>query len=177
MINKLFNILSLGKFNEMKGKLGYDDIFHLYMVVKYDDGTTAIIEKNQDINIDDDINRIYTEGTQKIAVNMSYYPTLGELLENTKQYMGESRFYKYDAFNRKGGGNCQDFIAGVLVGNKLINEQLRNFIIQDTTSILKSLPQYTNTIARVSTDTGSYINRFLQTIGLQGFEDGGLVVV
>lgn len=170
VINKLFNILSLGRFNEMKNKLGYDDIYHLYMVVKFNDDTYAIIEKNQDINIGEiPMNR---QGGQAIKIDMKeYQPTLNELLEKTKKVMGESKFYGYQSFTN----NCQDFIYNVINSNGLMTPEYASFIKQDASSLLKSLPEYTASISNTTTQGASYINRFLQSIGLKGFEEGGII--
>jgi hypothetical protein len=104
MIDKLFNILSFGKFDEVKNKLGYDDLFHLYAIIQLSDDTKLILEKNQDINITDDIN--IRDTAESLEVPLNNYPTLFELLENTRKLRGDEKFYKYDAFKN----NCQDFL-------------------------------------------------------------------
>lgn len=170
MIDKLFNILSLGKFDEMKGKLGYDDIFHLYAIVHLSDDTRLLIEKNQDINIDDDIEA--KDKAEALEVNLKdYQPTFFELLENTRKLMGDNNFYKYDAFKN----NCQDFLLNLLKANNLLNDTNEKFIKQNAAELLKSLPSYVSTIANTTTNTASYINKFLQLIGLRGFEEGGII--
>jgi hypothetical protein len=169
MIDKLFNILSFGKFEEAKNKLGYDDLFHLYMIIQLSDDTKLILEKNQDINISDDIDTRDT--AESLKIEMKTQPTLFELLENTRKLVGDEKFYKYDSFRN----NCQDFLYNVLKSNNLLNETNSRFIKQNAGELLKSLPAYASTMANVATQTGSYINRFLQFIGLRGFFEGGLI--
>jgi hypothetical protein len=173
VISKLFNILSFGKFDEMKNKLTYDDVYHLYIVVKLSDDTYCQIEKNQDIYVGDV--RTNLGNSEKIEVDMKgRYPSLDQFLNNGKKYMGD-KFYKYDAFNKNGGGNCQDFVFNLLVSNGIMTNQYRDFIIQNVDDLLKTLPAYTQLISSTTTKNASYINRFLQSIGLKGFSEGGLV--
>jgi hypothetical protein len=63
----------------------------------------------------------------------------------------------------------------MLKANNFLNNQNSTFIKQNAGELLKALPTYASTISNVATDTGSYINRFLQFIGLKGFEEGGLI--
>lgn len=172
IIDKLFNVLSLGKFDEAKKKLGYDDMFHLYLVLKLENGESIRIEKNQDINI---ITNPQLKGDiLKINLNDKKF-NLAESLENTRKVMGKEKFIKYDAFNN----NCQDFVLAWMKGNGLIdsNQQAVQFIKQKADELLKQMPQYISTIANTTTQTGSYINRFLSFIsgGRIGFIDGGLI--
>ena len=171
VIDKLFKILSLGRFDEAKHKLGYDDLYHLYIIIQLSDDSRVIVEKNQDIHIGSpDPSK---ETGEKVQVDLQgKQPTLFELIDNTRKYMGDSTFYGYDAF----GNNCQDFIINVLRSNRLLTPHVESFVKQKVGDLLKTLPQYTSSLANMTTSTGSYLNRFLQSIGLKGFIDGGLVV-
>lgn len=170
LIDKLFNILSMGKFDEAKDTLGYDDLFHLYAILTFNDDTRAIIEKNQDINITDDVSS--RDKAESLAIDLGgQQPTLTMLLENTKKEMGD-RFYSYDAFKN----NCQDFIFSMINSNGFMTPEASAFIKQNAGLLLKSLPGFADKFASTATTTGSYVNRFMQRIGLKGFEEGGLVI-
>lgn len=171
VIDKLFNILSLGQFNEVKSQLGYDDLFHLYMIVTFQDNTSCIVEKNQDINITsyysfDNDNCINVDIGRKV-LNLNY------LLNNTMRVM-KKNYYSYNSFYN----NCQDYIYSIVNSNKLATPQINEFIKQNAPELLKSLPSYTSAIANATTKTASYINRFIQglTFGRVGFKRGGLIV-
>ena len=86
--------------------------------------------------------------------------------------MGDNKFYTYSSFTN----NCQDWVYSLLKSNNLLTPEIEKFVKQDTGELLKALPEYAETIANATTTGGSYINRFLQTIGLKGFKQGGLVV-
>ena len=172
IIDGLFNILSLGKFDEIKKNLGYDDMFHLFLILKLESGETVKLEKNQDINIM--MNPVIEGESIKLNLN-GFNKTLSESLDATKNYMGEDKFYKYDSFNN----NCQDFVLSFLKANGLEknNNNIVQFVKQKAGDIIKQMPEYIQTIADTTTDTGSYINRFLSFIsrGRIGFKEGGLV--
>jgi hypothetical protein len=171
VLTKIFNILSLSKWDEAKNKLGYDDMFHLYIIVQLNDNTRIIMEKNQDINIGPP-NAEKFNG-DKIEINLNgKQPTLLELLENTRKYMGDNDFYTYDSFKN----NCQHWVYALLKSNNLLTPQLETFIKQDAEELLKTLPDFAGALANKVTDAGSNVNRFLQTIGLKGFKNGGLVI-
>lgn len=171
MISKLFSILSRGKFDDAKGKLDYDDLYHLYIIVKLSDDTTCVIEKNQNINIGDPPSSAFNG--EKMEVDMrGLQPTLLELMENTRKGMGDNAFYSYSAFKN----NCQNFIFSILKYNRLITDEYQKFVMQNANELLKSLPAYTSTLANLTTTGAGYFNRFLQAVGLKGFADGGLVI-
>ena len=45
------NLLTLGKLNSITDKMGYDDLFHLYMVITTSKGVKLVLEKNHVINM------------------------------------------------------------------------------------------------------------------------------
>ena len=171
VISKLLNILSLGRFDEAKNKIGYDDLFHLYMIVQLNDDSRAIIEKNQDVNVTDDI-KTRDANTDSIVIDMKgRQPTLFELLDNTRKGMGDSRFYNYNFASN----NCQDFLLAILQYNGLSSPQATAFIKQNVAELVKTLPPDARININAITKIGSYANRFLQAIGMKGFKEGGLV--
>jgi hypothetical protein len=171
IISKLLNILSLGRWDQAKSKIGYDDLYHLYMIVQFNDDTRAIIEKNQDVNVTDDI-KTRDANTNSIAIDMKgRQPTLFELLDNTRKGMGDSRFYSYDFRSN----NCQDFLLAILQYNGMSSPQATSFIKQPLDQLVKTLPPDVAINATAGTKAASYINRFLQAIGMRGFKEGGLV--
>lgn len=171
IISKLLNILSLGRWDQARNKIGYDDLYHLYMIVQFNDDSRAIIEKNQDINVTDDI-KTRDANTDSIVIDMKgRQPTLFELLDNTRKGMGDSRFYSYDFRSN----NCQDFLMAILQYNGMSSPQATAFIKQSVDQLVKTLPPDVTINAVALTKAGSYMNRFLQAIGMRGFKEGGLV--
>jgi hypothetical protein len=162
-IRYLFNIISLGYFEEAHKKLGYDNFFHLSLVIngKYR------IEKNETVNFKP-FHKDAQEQLETVPLNGQL--SINELIENgskdPKKFWGE-----YNAL----GNNCQAWVTMVLKGNGLLSGSLNSFINQDMESLAKELPAHTGSVAKDITDLGSIINRVLQltTGGRLGFAVGG----
>ncbi|MBU6205980.1 MAG: hypothetical protein KJS45_11410 [Bacteroidetes bacterium] len=171
VIKKLLTILTLGRWDKVQQSLGYDDLFHLYAVIQFADDTRAIIEKNQDINVSDDI-MSKGEGADMMPVDMKDKSiTLSELLENTRRGMGDKRYFQYSFRS----SNCQDWLLSVLQYNGLSSPETTAFIKQPVDELVKTLPPDVSQLATAGTTTASYVNRVLQALGFTGFADGGMV--
>ena len=130
ILNYYLNLASSLQIIKNLKESNYDDIFHLFMIVKCDNGEYVLIEKNDILNINliniDAINN--AENVEKIKINyMSYVLSLNDLLNNTLKNIGEYEFFNYNSLNL----NCQKFILDILRSNKLYNEKDKNFIYQN----------------------------------------------
>jgi len=85
----------------------------------------------------------------RVPLNKSI--TIGELVENTRAYMGDKLFSSYSGFHN----NCQDFVIAILTSNKLINPQLKQFVKQPIDELVKKLPKISEKIVDAITDTGA----------------------
>lgn len=122
--------------------IAYDKLFHLKLVVTTNKGNKIIIEKNENINVS---NYVKTKDAESMPINEQLNISINELLENTKNAMGLSKFIKYSASSN----NCQVFILNVLHANGIINPSYDTFIKQDTEYIFKNNPmlrKFANTI-------------------------------
>ena len=95
------NLLTNGEWNENKEKLGYDDIYHLYVLVKLDSHTIRI-EKNSREEISNKTNL-----GQDYRIINDIDITLNELFDRMESAVGLERLYRYDPFST----NCQSFVA------------------------------------------------------------------
>ena len=123
------NAITDNEFNELVKSSGYDKLFHLSLVVILDNQKKITIEKNEVVTIknynNNDVSKLTeTMIIQKIA---SHRITLNNLINNTLKYMGDSKFYDYDAWHN----NCQVFIKSILISNDLFNESYNKFLFQD----------------------------------------------
>lgn len=169
IINKLLNIISLGKFDKEKKRLGFDDLFHLSLVITLSDSSQYVIEKNQTINIGGTVPK-ETDKTELYPVSLDGRRiTVNQLIENTIKNVGEDRFLNYDAFST----NCQRFILDILESNNLSDQYAKAFIYQDVSEMIESLPEYINKVAKLTTDTAGMIDRAMQWLGLKR---GGRVI-
>lgn len=174
VLDKVLNILSLGKLAEAKAKYNYDKLFHLSMVfaVRPPDrpsgsGGAAYIkvEKNEvpDFEVYN-YKQVISQPYMQFGVPCCI--TLREAIENAHKLMGPN-FYTYDAFTN----NCQVFIASILKANGLLTQNLNDFIMQDTEGILKQLPSYIQPLARKITDIGGLAN-----VALEGEGKGSIMM-
>jgi hypothetical protein len=131
----------------------YDNLFHLFLELNVE-GEKWIIEKIERITLvkEDRSQKQGAEFTASFPVNK----TVNELFINTQKFMG-NRFLPYQS----NSNNCQVFIMGVLQGNGLSNQELTNFVKQDTRSIFKNSP-YLRKFANTLTDLGGYFNAAFQ---------------
>jgi hypothetical protein len=149
----LLNALSLGKWNELKKKYGYDRFFHLYILFEAG-GKTLMLEKNQVINLS-----YYTKPcTESMPVSPGGTFTLNQMLDKTKSAMGDEKFFTYDPFVN----NCQNFIISILRANGLLTNALESFIFQNIKQIVDELPDYMKPLAKGLTDVARMIDTSLQ---------------
>lgn len=155
--NFLKNILSLVSFGTWKDavrKAGYDDVFHLALILngKY------MLDKQEVIKIGQPKR---TEKTQSLSVPVSKDITFNELLDKTRQKMGDSNFTNYNAKTN----NCQDFVLAMLEANGLMTEPAKEFIKQDAVKIFERTPSFTEKIAKVATDVGAIADKITEGEG------------
>lgn len=158
LLNTALNFISRGKWNEVKSKYAYDNLFHLGLevVVKISDQDDIykryVIEKNEVINIQ--TAKAITNTTEIMPVPMNGVGhTINSLLNGAKQVMG-AKFFPYDPFYN----NCQDFIMSILTGSGLGNQSVFAFVKQPIEALVKELPSYTGKIAKAITDLGGVVN-------------------
>lgn len=164
-IDTALNFISIGSWNSLKQKYGYDTFYHLQLEVivrvSDSDDTNArfVLQKNEVIDVSPA--QPSTDKTEMVEVPMSEGHTMNSLLSNAKQTMGE-KFYYYDAFHN----NCQDFVGALLSASGLMRPDVAGFIKQPVDQLVKEI-SITDRIARGITDLGGIVD-----VGLQG--KGGL---
>lgn len=142
----LLNITSMGQFEKKMENSPYDTLYHLFMVISTNRGN-YVIEKNEVI-------QIYKfsklgKNTESLDVPITSGLNLNDLLENTKQSMGD-KFYTYKGQDN----NCQYFINSFLVSNKLNTDPLETFILQDVRGLFQNNEQFRK-IVNTTTDVGA----------------------
>jgi hypothetical protein len=168
-VNTLLNIITLGQWEKAKSQANYDKLFHLSMVITLDNGISLILEKNQNINLQQYEPAIYGPQTESKNVIMNRKPSLMSLMDNTLKRTGKERFFKYDAFKY----NCQVFLTDVLLSNGMLNDDLKKFILQPVDTLLQKLPNYTSKLSRMATNVASYFEKFYQSF--RRYKKGGVV--
>ena len=129
----------------------YDQLFHLFMVFKTSKGE-ILFEKNARINASTTI----PKSEDWYDLNDVPKMTLNDYIQNTKKFMGPKMFPYHPSTN-----NCQDFIKGVLEANGIRDQNVYNFVKQDTSSIFKNKGWLSSTAKQI-TDLGGYADAVLQ---------------
>jgi hypothetical protein len=155
-LSGLLNVLSLGQFKKNIENEPYDDLFHLSIVLRTEDGKDILVEKNEVINM--------AMKGRKGGENLPIAPfaggkTLNEIMENTKKRMG-GNFYGYSARNN----NCQDFIMALLQSNGMGDANDFTFVKQDAKQMFKGLGTLSK-VADFITDLGGATNVLIKGTG------------
>jgi len=163
-IKSLLNIFSFGMLNRTMEKLGYDKLFHLYLVFKLDNGKLYRIEKNQRINAYE-IEKLDDEATcmpVKLRVSQNLQNFFDKIVSRNIP-----NIFHYNGFR----DNCQKFVKDCLVSNGLYNQTLNKFVMQDVKDLA---PGFVKDLAEGITDIaglGDYIWHGGKLHGGSGFID------
>ena len=161
-LNKIFtmigNLLTRNDWKTQMDKLGYDDVFHLYMLVEIDSGTYRI-EKNSRVEISKKINR----GKDNIDFFNVPEMTLLGLFEKTEDRIGADAMWRYDPFST----NCQHFVLSLLDTLQLTTEEAVRFVMQQASELVQN--DMLKGIAKGTTD--------LHAIGLHTIQGGKITKI
>lgn len=166
-LSKIANFLSAGDYDKAKKLLHYDDMYHLYTIIVLEDGTKLKLEKNEEPELkkvsENEIKNIETEGTQCKRVNGIDGKTLtiNDLIKNGETVSGKNKFYVYDIVD----ANCQLFVMDLLKGSNLLTSELDNFIMQNVSEVLKTLPSWSQKVARLLPNIKSQLNILFKGVG------------
>lgn len=153
LLNSALNLISLGKWNDLRSKYGFDKLFHTALVCDIG-GKNIIIEKNEVVNISTQYKT--SKDTETFNIDMSNKSfTINDMIMSCKKRMGDKDFFDYDAFRN----NCQVFIKNMLESVDLYTTDVSKFLFQDLSEIYSKLPSYTSKIAKLITRAGAFISR------------------
>lgn len=161
-IKAALEALSLGTFDEARQKAGYDEYFHLQMIVsvKSAKGHTKkiTIQKNERIIINDVISGLDTSTEYKIIPLQNKVITMNEMLEKTRLKDGDLVFFGYDGFNNR-GLNCQSFVKHLLENVGLWTDDIKKFTYQDLTKVIESIPDLGRDIINFVPALGNWFSK------------------
>ena len=134
--NKFINLITNGQFDENKKNLNYDDVFHLALGFKLENGIDGAVDKSLKVGI----SGYPTEGeTERVPLRKKI--TLNQLFNNGEKMQGET-FWHYHPIT----ANCQKFVSSLLSGSGLMTPDLNKFINQDAETLLKNLSPMKETL-------------------------------
>lgn len=163
--NYILNALSQGEFKKALDNSPYDELFHLRLDVILSEDTWISIEKTDLITMTVNPSIDDTGETEEIR-RKPFNLTINELMENTRKYMGEKKFFNYSGVYN----NCQDFIMGILKSNDIGTQEDYDFVKQDVKSIFKDM-EFLRKFMNTATDISGFL-RMLIDNGFITYKEG-----
>ena len=156
MVEKAFNVISLGKWSKLRDQYYYDKLFHLFLIIQLDDDTVISLEKNSIVTMTEDDMRCSMKDTECVKIE---YPTdsisLDDFVRKPLERIGKDKYFVYSPFSQ----NCQIFIRAVLETFGLYSKKVDDFVYQDITDIVKRLPWYVKYVAKAVTDVDATVSK------------------
>jgi hypothetical protein len=146
-LDTAFELISGGHWQEGKSAGGYDAMFHLSLIANND----LLVEK---------LSKIHLESPPDVVTNSEFYPvqvpyplTVNEMLDKTRAFMGDEKYFKYDPFTN----NCQQFVKTILKVNDLLTPQLEAWVVQPVEEILAKNPDWLPDFSQTLTNVGALL--------------------
>ena len=156
LVERAFDLISLGKWSKLRDQYPYDKLFHLFLILTLEEGTVISFEKNSIVTMTENDGRCSLKDVDCIELE---YPTdsitLNELVKNPLERIGKEKYFIYHPFDQ----NCQIFISEVLKTFNLYNKKASDFVYQDITEIVEKLPWYVEYVAKTVTDIDATISK------------------
>lgn len=157
----VMNILTFGHYYKQIKNQPYDTLWHVGLYAYLQNGRTLLIDKTQAVNVRLE-NPILDDKTEYMDINMSSRDIkLLELVQKTKDYMGEKRFFSYNAHTN----NCQIFLISLLDANQINTPERNQFVYQKVDWLFRNhnyfkrlLQQATDLAGNFESFTGGSLN-------------------
>jgi hypothetical protein len=129
VLTGLFNVVTFGAFKKrMKGQ-DYDRLFHLRMDIRTNNNRLISIEKTEVVTLL--LNPPTQPKSETLEVALIPNITINELVQKTRDYMGDKTFFGYSSKSF----NCQHYCLALCTANGFITPELTAFIKQDTAAL------------------------------------------
>ena len=146
------NAVSFGLLNKRMEENDIDELFHLFMELVMEDGMRIGLEKNERIDMNVNMKtRPKTETEPIDAVGSGI--TLDELMKNTREEMGDDKYFNYSAKNN----NCSDFILAIMDANGIGDAGDKAFVRQDAKTLFGK-STFLRKLVNTATDIAGKIN-------------------
>jgi hypothetical protein len=152
IFTKILNFATFGRMKAEMERLGYDNLYHLHMIVYLQNGKMYTLEKNERVTIFNKELRVDT------CTSMIPYgkKTFRQFMVDSET-QSDDNFYKYSSFR----DNCQKWILDIMQANGINN--FDNFIKQDVKELA---PSWVKKVANFFTDAAGYIDIYKTGGGL-----------
>lgn len=156
MVEKAFNLISLGKWGKLRKKYYFDKLFHLFLIITLEDGTKLSFEKNDIVNMEENDSRCSLKNVDCIELEYQQNSiSVNDLVKKPLNRIGKKDYFIYDPFKL----NCQIFIKSILETFGLYDNNTKNFVYQDIKDIIKELPFYVKWTSKKITDVGAFTKK------------------
>jgi hypothetical protein len=156
MVEKAFNLISLGKWDKLRKKYYYDKLFHLFLIITLEDGTKLSFEKNDIVNMEENDSRCSLKNVDCIELEYQQNSiSVNDLVKKPLDRIGKKDYFIYSPFSQ----NCQIFIKAILETFGLYNKKADEFVYQDIRDIVKELPFYVKWSGKAVTDTTAFAKK------------------
>jgi len=108
----------------------YDELYHLYLEIRLEDGTNLILEKNDVVSV----SKKTRKAEEEYVVSNVPDITLNQMLDKTQAKM-KSKYFVYDAIKN----NCQVFLLAIMTSNNISGTE--TFIKQDVSGLIGNVIQ------------------------------------
>jgi hypothetical protein len=159
-VHKLLDLVSLGGFSRRQKKLGYDSVYHSYLLVTTADGKKVKLEKNHVVESMDA--KPSDEENQRFDIPLQGKKLTIRDMIDTASHGNESNFYKY----KGGSNNCQKFVAEVVERNGLLPQDTQGLALQDSHHLISALPGGTH-LSNAVTNVAAVADRLLHGDGVR----------
>ena len=147
-ITKALNFVSRGKLAQKRKELGYDDLYHNYLLVTLADGKTYRLENNHQVEATLATTNDYKGQRSNVPIESS--KSLKDMVVAASK--DDPKFWRYDARD----SNCQDFTRKMLTKNGLSPEN--GPAQQDAKALTDTLPTK-GVLAKVITNVAQYADQ------------------
>jgi hypothetical protein len=152
ILTKAVNFISLGKFEEMQRKLGYDKFFHLALVLTLNNNKKIIIQKLDVIEVSTNFKtKDDTEVENVSAYNPASKLTINQLFANARKVVPDDLWFGYDGLKN----NCQWFVKYLLENSGLYGANENEFVFQNLEELIKEMPEYVGDTMNFVTDAAA----------------------
>lgn len=161
-VNSALNILTVNKFQESVEKYGYDNMFHLFIMGKLQNGVEFVLEKNETVRLRPYSKSDSTSQTEVMSVPLNQRKiNIDDLFENALNSQ-KDRFWEYDGLKN----NCQDFVIAVLGSSGLLNQNLQFFIKQNAQGIAEEINERNPIASSIMKGTTDFAAKMRRVFGL-----------
>ncbi len=148
-LNTAFDLITAGQWSPGVKAAGYDNMYHLSIVIINQNGKPSQLEKLSNLNYTDSVVEQPNTEYRKIPVPAGL--NIGNMLAKTHAAMGDDKYFQYDAFSY----NCQNFIYNLLKANDMGTQADYDWILQPVSELLKHEPGFLPGLTKTITNIGA----------------------